>query len=386
MNKLSLIALMVIIGTMVASCSTIEKMQSSSSERREFKTRNVWTKRTTNKDNLGFRKINRMKPLLYKNLVIQGNGLDGIIAYQQDSGSEVWRLNVTNGVEASAAIINDRIFFGGNDGQFYSVNAADGNVIWTFPTRIETLSEPLVDNGNVYFLSGNNTLYGLDAATGKQLWLYSRQDPSSISVRGGSKPALRNGTLYVGFSDGALVAVLAATGTVKWEKQLNKNKKFRDLDSDPVLEGDFIYIVGYDDHIYCLRAATGDQVWKYEEGGYGRPLIVGDRLYYASTDNHLVALNKETGNKVWVLKTKEGIATSPTLYKGLVVYGESQGLINFVDALSGKKVSSFEPGRGILSQASVDEKNSRVFFISNEANLYSLEAKWDYPKHIRYLE
>lgn len=368
------------------SCSTIEKMQSTTSERREFQTRNVWVKRTTAKDNLGFRKINRMKPLLYKTLVIQGNGLDGIIAYEQESGAQVWRLDVTNGVEASAAIINDKIFFGGNDGQFYSVYADTGSVIWTFPTRTETLSEPLIDNGNVYFLTGNNSLYALDAATGKQVWLYSRQDPSSISVRGGSKPALRNGTLYVGFSDGALVAVVAGTGTVKWEKQLNRNKKFRDLDSDPVLEGEYLYIVGFDDHIYCVRAATGDQVWKSEQGGYGRPLVQGDRVYYSTTNNQLMALNKETGNKIWALDTKDGIATSPTFYKGLVVYGESQGLLNFVDALSGKKISSFEPGRGILSQSTVDEKTSRVYFISNEANIYSLEAKWDYPHHIKYLE
>lgn len=372
--------------TFLGACSTFEKMRTATSEKREFTAHNVWVQRTTNKDNLGFRKINRMKPLLHKNLLIQGNGMDGIAAYDNQSGAPVWRLDVTNGVESSAAVINDRIFFGGNDGQFYSVEASTGRVIWTFPTRTEALSEPLVDNGVVYFLVGNNSLYALDASSGKQLWLYSRQDPSSISIRGGSKPAIRNGTLYVGFSDGALVALLAQSGTVKWEKQLNRNKKFRDLDSDPVIEGDYLYILGFDDQIYCVRAATGEDVWKSAEGGYGRALVVGDKLYFASSDNKLIALNKETGTKVWALDTKAGIATSPSLYKGMIVYGESQGLLNFVDALSGKKISHFEPGRGILSQATVDEKSSRVYFISNEANVYSLEAKWDYPQHIPYLE
>lgn len=231
----------------LSSCSLLEGGKSHS-ERRVLEAKNQWVKSTTDKDNLGFRKINRMKPLLYKNWVIQANGMDGIAAYDQQTGREKWKLSIENGVEASAAIINDRVFFGANDGQFYSVFAETGKVLWTFPIRIEGLSEPLIADGNVYFMTGNNTLYALDASSGRQLWLYSRQDTAAISIRGGSKPTLKNGTLYAGFSDGAVVALLASNGAVKWEKQLNKNKKFRDLDSDPVIEGDFLYILGYDDH------------------------------------------------------------------------------------------------------------------------------------------
>lgn len=372
----------------LSGCSSLsEKMDSwNSGEHRVFETRGLWVKRTTEQDNLGFRKINRMKPLLFKNLVIQANGLDGIVAYSQEAGAEVWRQKIANGAEASAAIVNDRLFIGANDGQFYAIDANTGKNLWTFPTRIETLSEPLLHEGVLYILTGNNTLYALDAVSGKQLWLYSRQDPSSISIRGGSKPAIRNGTVYVGFSDGSIVALLASNGALKWEKQLSKNKKFKDLDSDPLIEGDYLYVMGYDDQTYCLRAGTGDLVWKSEFGGYGSILLAGDRLYFAATNGQFVALNKETGTRVWSHATKEGIATSASLYKGLIIFGESQGSLKVLDAASGKLVSSFDPGRGILSAPLVDEKNSRVFFISNEANLYSLKIGWVTPKHIPYLQ
>lgn len=366
-------------------CAYLEKLQSSNSSRRSFQTRELWVRQTTEKDNLGFRKINRMKPLAYKDLIIDANAIDGVLALDRDSGRLAWRLKITNGVEASAALINDRLFFGGLDGQFYSVDANNGNVLWTFPTRIETLSEPLLEDGVLYFLTGNNTLYALDAATGKQLWLYSRPDTSSLSIRGGSRPAFRNGTLYVGFSDGSLVAILAKTGTIKWEKQLNRNKKFRDLDTNPLIEDDYLYLVGYDDAFYCLRAATGELVWRSDRGGIGSPLIVGERLYYATSTNEVAALNKVNGQKIWNYKLKEGVATSPASFKGLIVFGESQGSLVFLDASSGKKISSFDPGRGIFSQSLIDEKNSKIYFISNEANLYSLEAKWGFPLHIPYL-
>lgn len=368
----------------LSSCSLLEGGKSHS-ERRVLEAKNQWVKSTTDKDNLGFRKINRMKPLLYKNWVIQANGMDGIAAYDQQTGREKWKLSIENGVEASAAIINDRVFFGANDGQFYSVFAETGKVLWTFPIRIEGLSEPLIADGNVYFMTGNNTLYALDASSGRQLWLYSRQDTAAISIRGGSKPTLKNGTLYAGFSDGAVVALLASNGAVKWEKQLNKNKKFRDLDSDPVIEGDFLYILGYDDHLYCLRSATGDLVWTSSSGGYGSVLVSGDRLYYASSSSQVLALNKETGQKIWSYDLKKGIATSPLLHKGLLIFGESQGDLVVLDSGSGKKLASYEPGRGILSPATVLASSDLVYFISNEANLYAIKVSWNHPAIFPYL-
>lgn len=370
------------IASALVGCSTLEKWNSSN--RRTLSVRQAWSKQTTNADNLGFRKVNRMRPILFKDLVIQANALDGLVALSS-SGQVVWKLNIENGVEASAAIINDRLFFGANDGQFYSVKASTGEVVWTFPTRIETLSEPLVQEGVVYFMSGNNSVYALDASDGKQKWLFTRQDPNSLSIRGGSKPAFKNGTLYIGFSDGYVVALLAQTGTVKWEKQLNKSKRFKDLDSNPLVEGDFLYILSYDDATYCLRSATGELVWKYEKGGYGSILLSNDRLYFATTNSEFVALNKETGKKVWGFQLKEGIATAASLYKGMLVFGESQGSLRFLDANSGKQLGFYNPGRGVFSQPTVDEKNNRVYFVSNEANLYSLEVTWKNTQGIPYL-
>jgi outer membrane protein assembly factor BamB len=352
---------------------------------RRFMTQEVFVKRTTSTDNLGFRKINRMKPILYKEMVIQANGLDGIAAYNNLTGQEKWRLPVVNGAEPSAALIKDRLFIGASDGQFYSINADTGQIVWTFPTKIETLAEPLLHEGVIYILTGNNSLFALDASNGKQLWLYTRQDTSSLSIRGGSKPALRNGTLYVGFSDGAVVALLANNGAVKWEKQLSRNKKFRDLDSNPLLEDDFMYLTGYDDNVYCLRAATGETVWTAPYGGYGSILLQGDRIYLAASNGEFMALQKETGQKVWSYPLKEGIATGASLLKGLIVFGESQGALQILDSANGKQIASFAPGRGILSPPTVNEATSMIYFISNEANLYGIRVGWSNKTSIPYL-
>lgn len=381
MKSLSSILSLILTASALSGCSTLSQKDSP----RELLIRKDWVRQSTQKVNPYYRKINRAQPLRFANLIIVSNAIDGVMAYNAESGQEVWRVPLTNGSEATAALINDRLFLGASDGQFYSINAKTGAVLWTFPTRTEVLSEPLIEEGHIYFLAGNNSLYALDAATGKQLWLYTRQETSALSVRGGSKPAFRNGTLYVGFSDGAVVALLAQNGAVKWEKQLSKNKKFRDVDSDPLIEGDYLYVGGFDDAVYCLRAATGEQVWKAEKGSYGKFLLVADLLYFASTSDEFVAVQKSTGQRAWAWPVKSGIATGASYYRGLVVFGESQGKVRFLDSAKGKLVGSFEPGRGVLTQPLADEKSSRVYFMSGEANMYSLEVNWGIPKRIPYL-
>ncbi|WII71055.1 PQQ-binding-like beta-propeller repeat protein [Bdellovibrio sp. 22V] len=356
--------------------STLERWSDRNSSKREYEVKTAWIRQTTEKDNLGFRKINRMTPVLVGDLIIQGNGLDGMVAYHKESGREKWRLPITNGVEPSATIIKDRLFVGASDGNFYSIEASTGLVQWTFATKSENLAAPLLDEGVVYFLAGNNVFYAVDAATGRQVWLYSRQDTSQFSIRGGSQAALSNGTLYVGFSDGALVSLNAKTGAVNWEVQLNRNKRFRDIDATPVVDGNQVFVAGYDDKLYSVSADKGEILWRVDGGGYSAVTVAGDKIFYPTTNGEVWALKKANGDKVWSYKLKEGIATQVKPYKGSLVFGESQGSLRFLDPNTGAVLGSMEPGRGILSAPQTDETTNRVYFISGEANLYAIDAGW----------
>lgn len=71
-----------VLSLLLSGCTQFEKWQSQYNTRRVFESQELWVRQTTDKDNLGFRKINRMKPILFKNSVIQANGLDGIGAYK----------------------------------------------------------------------------------------------------------------------------------------------------------------------------------------------------------------------------------------------------------------------------------------------------------------
>ncbi len=346
-----------------------------------------WVQDSLSKKNVGFRKINRMTPVRYKNLVIFGNALDGLVAFNQDSGAEAWRIEIPQGVESGAALIKDRLFVGSNNGKMYGIDLQSAQIIWTFDTKSEIVAEPTLTEGVLYFLSGSQSVFALDAATGKQLWTYNRQDTTNLmTIRGGSKPALAGNNLYVGFSDGSLVSFNAKTGTQQWEITLNKNTRFKDIDASPVVDADYIYINSYDDKLYCVSKSKGEIVWSTRSGGFSTPIVAGDHIFYSNSKGELSALSKKDGKELWKFKTENGIFTDPVLFNGLITVGESQGSLIFIDMLTGLKKGQIEPGRGVFSRPAVNTDQRTVYFISGEGNAYSVKAESSTKSSIFYLK
>ncbi len=378
-SKLALILL----ASGLSGCSLLSKVNENNTKR--FVVNAYWVQDTLAQKNKEFRKVNRMSPIIYKNSLIVGNALDGLVSYDLKTKNKNWRLLIPFGVEASGVSVKDRLFVGSNNGKMYSVDLANGEVVWTFDSKSELVSEPLLNDGVLYFISGSQSLYALDASNGKQLWIYNRQDTtSSMTIRGGSKPSLSNGVLYTGFGDGSLVAVNARTGSEHWEIKLNHNSKFKDIDASPVIDGDFIYINSYDDKVYCLSKDKGEIIWNVGFGGAGTPFVSDDKIFVTSSKGELVALSKKDGSVIWNKKTKEGVFTEPVLYKGLIVSGESQGKLIFFDKNNGETIGSFEPGRGVFSKPTINTNS--LYFISGEGNVYGLTADYENKSSIYYLK
>ena len=381
MNKLPLIVLIVAVG-IFSGCSMLSKINEKSN--RKFVVIPQWVQDTLVKKNNEFRKINRMSPVIYKNTVVVGNSIDGLVSYDLTTKNVKWRLAVPYGVEASGAAINDRLFVGSNNGRMYSVNLQNGEIVWSFDSKSELVSEPLLNEGVLYFVSGSQALYALDAASGKQLWIHSRQDTTnSMTIRGGSKPSIANDVIYVGFSDGALVALNAKTGTAQWEITLNRNSKFKDIDASPLIDGDYIFVNSYDDKVYCLSKEKGEIIWNAPYGGSTTPLVAGDRVFVTSSKGELVALSKKDGTLAWIRKTNDGVFSELSLFNDLIVTGETQGKLLFFNKATGETVGSFEPGRGVFSKPSIFE--NLIYFISGEGNVYGLKAQYEFKSSIYYL-
>lgn len=351
------------------------------SQHRDLKIQRMWAKELPFDTDLGPQRYHGMTPIVSNDVVYQGNGKDGFHAINRKSGALVWQRKIENGVGGGAQLWDGHLYFGGSDGQFYSVKASDGNLAWTFPVRAEILATPLIAEGTVYFLAANNVIYAIDAKTGKQKWLYNRSDTTTFSIRGGSQPVLYKQSLIVGFSDGFLVSLNSKTGALAWERSLNRNAKFKDVNGTAVVDGNHIYISSFDDSLYKLSAEDGQIIWRVEKGGHTHVVLDGSKLYYSTSEGELLALEKETGKVIWANKLSNGIYTAPALLNELLVVGESRGEFVVFNAADGKKVGSYTSGRGLLASPHVDQRQGEVFFISNDGNLFKLKLSWEKTGH-----
>jgi outer membrane protein assembly factor BamB len=233
----------------------------------------------------------------------------------------------------------------------------------------------------VYFLAGNNILYALDSKTGKQLWNYNRGEASSLSIRGGSRPTLYKGTLYVGFSDGFLGAINARDGSLVWERKLNGNLKFVDVDATAVVDENNIWVSSFDGALFCLSRVDGQIQWRLEDGGATPVAIDGESLYYSSNNQNVYSLDKKTGAVKWKYSFEEkfGVPTQPVVSKGLVIFGLSSGSLVALSAVSGKPAATYDPGTGVFATPFVDN-DGWVYVYSNQANVHKLKIAWHRPQ------
>jgi outer membrane protein assembly factor BamB len=363
----------------VSGCSSVRERLNQSAGR-ELVLEPVFVRHTPERQQFGYRQLNRMTPVIANDFVIQGNSIDGLIKYDRKSGHELWRLPIENGVEGGVALSGDNLYFGAGDGLLRSASLSTGAVNWTVPVRAELLSAPTLDSGVLFAQTGADVIYGLEAGTGKLLWTYNRLVTGNLSVRSTTRPVVAGDLLLVGFSDGSLVALKKRDGSIKWERKLGRGNRFRDVDSTAVVNRGRVYTASYDGVLAALKLETGEILWQAELGGY-LPVTVGsgasaDRLYFSTADGRIVELDEATGKELRTHKLSSGIATQPVVHKNLLIFGESEGALRVLDLGSLRTLAQYQSGNGLLSTPALDRDQNEIWFISSAANLYAMKLSY----------
>lgn len=333
----------------------------------------LWVRDPTTTDQVSFRRTHQMKPLFFENLVIHGTALQGLVAYDRQTANEVWRRDLKNGVEMSGEIGGNVLFISSNDGRFYALEAKTGKTIWSFDLKSEGLGPPTLANDRIFVMSGSHQLYALDSSNGNLVWSYKRADVNSLSVRGNSKPLVYQNSVYVGFNDGFLVSLNEKSGGLNWETKLNANPRFQDVDSEVVLADGKLLVSAFERALYAIDPQNGSIIWQFDEGGYSGVLVEGERVYFPTSHSRMHCLDLDSGKKIWTYEIARGIATKPTIYRGMLIFGESLGPLTVLDAQTGLRITEYHPGRGVFSSPTVEPQFDRIFFTSNEGNLYALK-------------
>ena len=292
---------------------------------------------------------------------------DDVYALNAATGELLWRTPVAGQAWMTLA---DGTLFVTSGSRLQAIDAADGDVSWSFETGQIYESIPAVARGTVYVGSWNNHLYAVDAVTGGLDWSYK----TGGGVR--SSPAVSGGVVYFRSNDGLLYALDAATGAVRWTYRIGEPLGHY---QSATVSGGTVF-TGADDHLFAIDATSGELLWRSEGGTQSDTrLAVADGVLYSNSGHFLVAVDVETGAHLWEFPTGWG-ESSPTVHEGIVYIGSFDGYLYAIDAKAGKAVWRFRTGGQIHSTPAVE--GDVVYFGSADDHLYAVSTAAEVPVRV----
>ncbi len=203
---------------------------------------------------------------------------------------------------------------------------------WEFAAGNLPLSEPVTDGSLLFFGGDAGVLYALDASTGDLKWSFPTDPLSPIRMM----PAVDGRVVYFGTVGGQFYAVSADSGAMLWRAETGGW-----VTGSPVIYTGYVILTCYDGRVLALSCAGGAEVWKHGSGGefLRAPLVLlGDSVAYGGMSGSVVLLDARSGQRRWGQSLPGWI--SGVVYDGQALYacavGPRTGGVHKLDALSGE--------------------------------------------------
>lgn len=234
-------------------------------------------------------------------------------------------------------------------------------LLWTAEGLGEGYASMTVVDGRIYtsgMADGNGFVIALDLS-GKQVWKkdYGKEHSGNGYPGTRTTPTYDAGTLYLFSANGRAVALDAASGELRWEKDLVKTYQGKaphfGIAESPLVVGDKVIFTpgGKDASLVALDKKTGETLWTSkglsEPSGYCSPRLLDNgehRQIVTFVAKHLVGVDPDSGEVLWRSPSKVDYdihAVSPLFVSGNNIYishGYGQGGHLYELAADGRSV------------------------------------------------
>jgi outer membrane protein assembly factor BamB len=241
---------------------------------------------------------------------------------------------------------------------------------------------PAVGYGRIFFGDGAGRVIALAAASGERAWTF--ESHRGVAA-GAALGAFAHGTVYEAFlnrlpshakdpHDGAVIALAAGTGHVRWRAHVGASE------TSPLLVGRRLFVGGWDGRVYAVDAFSGRKLWAFATGGAIKGgLAASDGTVFAgSYDGHVYALDAATGRLLWRASAQPRLFghgrfySTPAVAYGRVYIGSTDGAVYSFDARTGATRWVHHSGSYVYGSAAVS--HGLVFAGSYDHDFYAFDA------------
>lgn len=261
------------------------------------------------------------------------------------TGKHIWERAISSDVISAPVVSEGKVYFTTFDGTSYSLDAADGSVVWK--KRNAGTSAPLVIAGNVVVTQKEaregkayEGLQRLDAKAGtaKSETLHASEEAAYLDKDKGGGVAINQQAQSsldssVGFGSAPASAELGKANEhlgVKtvvggWAYQGSRAaySKGQMLNA----QGRYLNSIGADDGRFKWRAEVSGSGLTGDSQVFSPPALGDEFLYLSSSLGHLLSVGQEDGRVGFMYQFPEPMVFQPALAHGSVYVGTSNGLL-----------------------------------------------------------
>ncbi|ACI52835.1 Pyrrolo-quinoline quinone [Gluconacetobacter diazotrophicus PA1 5] len=282
------------------------------------------------------------------------------------------------------SVAGDTLYIVDGVAQTVAVDVATGRVKWRIDTGTPGRSAPTIADGRLFFGTIDERLFAVDAATGNVLWTYASTAVDTV-IFGQPAPAVVGDVVVAGFGSGDLVALRAESGEVVWSDTLGSTNgqettvDFSCVRGMPVVVDGTVYAISAASVLVALDVRSGRRLWERAVAGQDSLLVVDNWLYVLSLDQQLACIDRLSGHVRWITQLrryrrvdvqKDGVTwTGPILAGGKLVCVSTLPETGYatIDPVTGALLSIGKlPGVATVAPIVVD---GRLLIVTDDGHL-----------------
>jgi outer membrane protein assembly factor BamB len=277
------------------------------------------------------------RPVVAEGRVYAMDSEGTISAFDAKTGERRWRVE-PEGLDSDGMLGGGLAYDSGwlfatmSSGEVLGLNAASGTQIWRQSLGLPLHAAPTVADGHLLVESADNQLYALDGQTGRPLWRHAGFFEGA-SMLGGPSPAVDAGVVVVPYSSAEVFGLLLDSGRPLWNDTVQRPRRtealaqINDIDGEPVIADDEVYVAGYGEQMAAIDLRRGVRSWDLDLGSTDTPWLAGDFLYVLSTRGEVVCLLRANGRIRWVsplprLTDPKDPSSTPIKWTGPILAGD----------------------------------------------------------------
>jgi outer membrane protein assembly factor BamB len=271
-----------------------------------------------------------------------------VVAFNKANGRRLWHTATKLELTGGPGVGEGLVVAGASHGKLVGIDAATGDIKWNSYINSELLSAPVIGNGVVVLRTVDGRVAAFKTSDGTEQWSSEQQVPR-LSLRGISSPLIAGDQVLVGFDNGRVQALQLSDGSVVWDDNIAPSggktelERLNDVDTVMRVRGADLFVVTYQGKAARIEMESGEQTWSRDASSYSGLAVDDSGAYVTTVDGSVEKLTLD-GIESWNNKELAWRRLSPPAVLGdLVVVGDVEGYVHFLDRDTGKLAARVHP-------------------------------------------